>query len=341
VILALVDAAVQAGARRGPACRLVGLSARTVERWRQRPATEDARQGPHHRPANRLTDGERAAILTVVTSAPYRDLSPHQIVPLLADAGRYLGSEATIYRILRDARWLQYRGRAKAPVRRPPRTHVATGPNQLWSWDITYLKTPVRGVFDYLYLMLDVWSRKIVGWAVHGSESAEHAAALFLSTCRAERCDPMGIVLHADNGSPMKGATMVATLERLGVLASYSRPGVSNDNAYSEALFRTLKYRPAFPTHPFADRAAAQAWVTAFVAWYNTQHLHSAIRFVTPADRHAGGDLALLRARRAVYARAKRRHPARWSGAIRNWDPIPAVRLNPEHDEIASPARVA
>jgi len=124
-------------------------------------------------------------------------------------------------------------------------------------------------------------------------------------------------------------------------LASFSRPGVSNDNAYSEALFRTMKYRPAFSTHPFEDLAAAQAWVAAFVRWYNTQHLHSAIRFVTPNDRHAGRDTALLAARRAVYARARRRTPARWSGTIRNWEPINAVRLNPEHDVVAVPARVA
>ena len=332
---------MRAGARRAPACRLLGLSARTVERWRQTPSAADARQGPHHRPANSLTHAERVGILAVVTSAPYRDLSPHQIVPLLADAGRYLASESTIYRILRAEALLQYRGRAKAPVRRPPRAHVATGPNQLWSWDITYLKTPVRGVFDYLYLMLDVWSRKIVGWAVYATESAEHAAALFLATCRAEGGDPAGIVLHADNGSPMKGATMVATLEHLGVLASYSRPGVSNDNAYSEALFRTLKYRPAFPTQPFADLVAARAWVAAFVRWYNTQHLHSAIRFVTPADRHAGRDVAVLHARQAVYVRARRRHRARWSGAARNWEPVAAVRLNPERETEARPARVA
>jgi transposase InsO family protein len=239
---------------------------------------------------------------------------------------------------------LQHRGRAKAPVRRPARAHVATGPNQLWSWDITYLKTPVRGVFEYLYLMLDVWSRKIVGWAVHEVESAECAAALVLAICRAQRLDPTGIVLHADNGGPMKGATMVVTLERLGVLPSFSRPGVSNDNPYSEALFRTLKYRPEFPTQPFADLGAARAWVEAFVHWYNTEHLHSAIRFVTPADRHAGRDTARLLARRAVYTRARRRTPARWSGAIRNWTPITAVRLNPEHEAVAvpvPPARVA
>ena len=341
MIRALIETAVDAGARRGAACRLLGLSVRTVERWRAEPDAADARHGPHHQPANTLTPVERQTILAVVTSRAYRDLSPHQIVPHLADAGRYLASESTIYRILRAEALLQYRGRAKAPVRRPPRTHVATGPNQLWTWDITYLKTPVRGVFDYLYLMLDVWSRKIVGWAVHEVESAEQAAAFFRATCRAQQVDPAGIVLHADNGGPMKGATMVATLERLGVLASYSRPSVSNDNAYSESLFRTLKYCPAYPTQPFADLAAARAWVEAFVRWYNTQHLHSAIRFVTPDDRHAGRDTALLLARRAVYDRARRRTPARWSGAVRNWDPIHAVHLNPEHDEIAPPARVA
>lgn len=210
MIRALIEDAVRAGARRGPACRIVGLSVRTVERWRAGTGG-DARHGPHRVPANALTHAERCGILTVVNSAAYCDLSPHQIVPLLADAGRYLGSESTIYRVLRDARLLSHRGRAKAPERRPPRTHVATGPNQLWTWDITYLKTPVRGVFAYLYLMLDVWSRKIVGWAVHDTESAAQAAALFRTTCRAADLDPRGIVLHADNGGPMKGATMLAT----------------------------------------------------------------------------------------------------------------------------------
>jgi putative transposase len=341
MIRALIETAVDAGARRGAACRLLGLSVRTVERWRAAPDAADARRGPHHRPANALTRVERRAILAVVTSAAYRDLSPQQIVPLLADAGRYLASESTVYRILRAEALLQYRGRAKAPVRRPPRAHVATGPNQVWSWDITYLKTPVRGVFTYLYLMLDVWSRAIVGWAVHEEESAEHAAALFRATCAAQQLAPKGVVLHADNGGPMKGTTMVGTLEELGVLASFSRPGVSNDNAYSESLFRTLKYRPAYPPQPFADLAAARTWVAAFVRWYNTIHLHSAIRFVTPADRHAGRDIALLRARRTVYLRAQRRTPARWSGGIRNWDRITAVTLNPKHTDVAARARVA
>jgi putative transposase len=306
-----------------------------VERWRA-DATPDARHGPYRQPTHALTPRERAAVLTELTSVAYRDLSPHQIVPQLADTGRYLASESTCYRLLRAARLLQHRGRAKAPVRRPPRAHVATGPNQVWSWDITYLRTPVRGVYVYLYLMLDVWSRKIVGWAVHREESSHEAAALFVAACAAEHVAARGIVLHADNGSPMKGATMLCTLQRLGVLPSFSRPGVSNDNAFSEALFRTLKYVPAYPHQPFADLAAAQTWVTAFVAWYNTQHLHSAIRFVSPADRHAGRDLARLQARQGVYQRAQQRTPHRWSGTTRDWTPITAVHLNPDRDVVVA-----
>lgn len=343
MIRTLIAEAVAAGARRHQACRLLGVSARTLERWRAG-GPDDARRaprGPRRAPPNQLTGGERRAVLAAVNAAEFRDLSPHQIVPRLADAGRYLASESTIYRILRAEEQLTHRGRAKAPARRPPRAHEATGPGQVWSWDITYLRTPVRGQFLYLYLVMDLWSRKVVGWAVHEGEAAEHAARLITEICRASRLDPAGLVLHADNGGPMKGATMAATLERLGVLASFSRPGVSNDNPFSEALFRTLKYRPAYPEQPFADLAAARTWVAAFVHWYNHEHRHSAIRFVTPAERHTGRDGALLRARHAVYQRARARTPARWSGATRNWTPIAAVHLNPEHHPARHDTRVA
>lgn len=332
MIRAWIDEAVAAKARRGPACQVVGLSVRTLERWRAGPAgrAEDARHGPRHAPPNKLSVAERRTLLDTVNTAAFRELSPHQIVPQLADLGQYLGSESTIYRVLRAEQLLAHRGRTKVPVRRPPRAHLATGPAQVWSWDITYLKTPVRGLFFYLYLMMDVWSRKIVGWNVYDVESADLAAALFTTTCAAHRLDPRGIVLHADNGGPMKGATMIVTLERLGVLASFSRPSVSNDNPFSESLFRTLKYRPEYPAQPFADLAAARAWVGAFVRWYNTAHLHSAIRFVTPDDRHAGRDRALLTARQRVYAAARARNPERWTGDTRNWNPIAVVALNPE-----------
>jgi hypothetical protein len=139
----------------------------------------------------------------------------------------------------------------------------------------------------------------------------------------------------------MKGATMVVTLERLGVLASFSRPGVSNDNAFSESLFRTLKYRPEYPTKPFASIEAARAWVASFVRWYNTQHLHSSIRFVTPAARHAGRDVDILAARQAVYNAARAERPDRWSGPIRNWEPIEDVKLNPESAAVRSNNRAA
>jgi putative transposase len=336
----LIAEAVAAGARHRLACQLVGVSARTLERWRAGPA-DDARQGPRRAPANKLTSAERRAVLATVNAAAFRDLSPNQIVPRLADAGRYLASESTIYRILRAEQQLTHRGRAKAAVRRPPRAHVATGPGQVWTWDITYLKTPVRGQFLYLYFVMDLWSRKVVGWAVHEEEAAEHAARLASAICRQSRLDPAGLVLHADNGGPMKGATMVATLERLGVLPSFSRPGVSNDNPFSEALFRTLKYRPAYPEQPFADLGAARTWVAAFVRWYNHDHRHSALRFVTPEERHTGQAGALLQQRHAVYQRARARTPARWSGATRNWTPIAEVQLNPEHHPARQDARIA
>jgi transposase InsO family protein len=221
------------------------------------------------------------------------------------------------------------------------RAHIASGPDQVWSWDITFLKTPVRGRFVYLYLLMDVWSRKIVGWNVYAVESAALAATLITDTGAAQRLDPRGIVLHADNGGPMKGATMLVTVERLGVLASFSRPRMSNDNPFSEAFFHTLKNRPEYPTQPFADLAAARAWVATVVRWYNTAHLHRAIRFVTLADRHAGRDTALLRARQAVYDAARDRHPERWGGDTRNWTPIAIVTLNPERVAESSTRHIA
>lgn len=336
----LVADAVRAGARQHEACAFLGVSGRTLERWRAG-QTEDAREGPHRSPPNKLTEAERRVVLATVNSAAFRDRSPNQIVPQLADAGRYLASESTMYRILRAEAQLQHRGRAKPSVRRPPRAHVATGPNQVWSWDITYLPTPVRGVFFYLYLIMDIFSRKVVGGTVQLEESADHAARLFQTTCRDSGLDPVGIVLHADNGGPMKGATMLATLERLGVLPSFSRPSVSNDNPFSEALFRTLKYRPAYPERPFADLDAARTWVADFVDWYNHAHRHSAIRFVTPEERHTGREGALLQARHALYQRARHRRPERWSRTTRNWTPIPEVRLNPEHHMARQAARVA
>lgn len=183
----------------------------------------------------------------------FRDLAPSQIVPILADAGVYLASESSFYRILREAKLLSHRGRAAVATHQRPTERVANGANQVWSWDITYLKSPVKGQFYYLYLVVDVWSRKIVGWAVHEVDSSDLAAALVREAVIREGVAPEALVLHSDNGGPMKGATMLATLQWLGVVPSFSRPRVYDDNPYSEALFRTVKYRPEYPQQPFVS----------------------------------------------------------------------------------------
>lgn len=337
MILRLVAEAVAAGARLVRACETLGLDVRTVQRWRARPEGEDRRCGPKSDPPNKLSRTERERVLAVVNSPQYRDLSPNQIVPRLADDGRYLASEATIYRLLREEDMLAHRAASRPPVRREPPRHRADGPNQIWSWDISYLPSSVRGQFYYLYLIVDVWSRKIVGASVECRESAELARQLMLRICEREAIEAGSIVLHSDNGGPMKGATFQATLEALGVAASYSRPRVANDNPFSESLFRTLKYRPSYPRGGrFDSLDAARAWVDDFVGWYNGEHRHSGIRFVTPAQRHAGQDRALLERRHRVYEAAKRRHPHRWgSRSTRNWSPIEQVDLNPDVKSIA------
>lgn len=329
--LAAIDEAVAAGARLEAACDVAGLDARTVQRWRARPDGDDQRRGPRSRPANQLTAEEEAEILALVTSPEFRALSPHQLVAKLADMGIYVASESSVYRFLRRKRLLQHRDRSKPRTHRRPREHVATGPNQVWAWDITYLRTPVRGTYWYLYTVLDVWSRKIVGWAVHDVQNDELAAALVEDACRSEGVIRDRLVLHADNGAAMKGKTMLAKLEELGVMPSFSRPRVSDDNPFPEALFRTLKYRPGYPERPFASVEAARQWVAGFVAWYNDDHQHSAIRFVTPSERHDGREASILAHRHRVYLAARNRNPGRWSRHTRNWTPISTVRLNPEH----------
>jgi len=328
MIRTLVADAVAAGARRWRACEILGISARTLERWGD--SVDDGRQGPKRVPANKLTRAERRRILDVVTSPEFRDESPKQIVPSLADRGQYIGSESTIYRVL-HAEDMQHRRGRERPPRHRPREHIADGPWQVASWDITYLKSFVRGAYFYLYLVEDVWSRKILGWAVHEVESTEFAGAL-LQRIRDEAgtgVDIAGLVLHSDNGGPMKGATMLATMQRLGVVPSFSRPSVSNDNPFSEALYRTMKYVPEYPRDGFATIETARSWVASFVGWYNHEHKHSGIGFVSPAERHAGHDLDVLARRRAIYARARRRNPARWSRHTRPWARPDVVRLNP------------
>jgi len=331
----LIREAVASGARRVEACRVLKISLRTLQRWESN-EEGDRRGGPNSRPANALSDAERTIIVQVVTRSEYRDRPPSQIVPSLADKGIYLASESTIYRILCREKLLAHRGRSRPASRHRPKEYLASGPNELWSWDITYLRTSVKGRFYYLYLVVDVWSRKVVGWTVEEEENGEHAAALIRIAALREGINPDELILHSDNGGPMKGATMLATLQWLGIVASFSRPNVSDDNPYSEALFRTLKYRPEYPSKPFEDLESARRWVGEFVQWYNHEHRHSAIRYVTPVQRHSGEEHELLAQREEVYRRAKEANPTRWSGRTRDWTPVPTVVLNPSERKAAS-----
>ena len=312
------------------------MSERRLQRWIALKGQDDRRRGPTATPANKLSAGERARIVAVASSKEYCDMSPHQIVPKLADRGQYLASESSFYRVLKANSLLAHRGRSQPKSVARPRAHEAFAPRELFSWDITYLKSEVQGRYYYLYLFLDVFSRKAVGWAVHDGESADHAASLLTTICRDEGIEKGGVSLHSDNGSPMKGATMLVTLQRLGVMPSFSRPSVSNDNPFSESLFKTLKYCPQYPSKPFATIEAARQWVAEFIHWYNTAHLHSAIRFTTPASRHSGEDKDILAGRSDVYRDAKQKNPIRWSGKTRNWEKIDVVRLNWLKEDSAS-----
>lgn len=201
---------------------------------------------------------------------------------------------------------------------------------------MTDLPAKIAGRWFYLYLILDLYSRKIVGWEVHEHDDAGHAAQLLRRTALAEGIATLAAkpVLHGDNGATLKATTVLAMLHWLGLKPSYSRPRVSDDNAFVESLFRTAKYRPEFPTRGFADLQAAREWAAQFVQWYNHEHLHSGIRYVSPAARHEGHDQAILAARKQVYERARQRHPSRWGRQTRNWQPIGPVTLNPERDTV-------
>lgn len=329
----LIQEAMASGARQYKACNEIGISARTYQRW-QTNGLEDKRPNVVRQPSNKLTEEERQAVIDTCNQEPYQSLTPKQIVPKLADQGIYLASESTFYRVLREEGMITHRGRTNAPSHSKPDSHTAEGPNEVWSWDITYLTSTVKGMFYYLYLFMDIYSRKIVGWEVYENESSEQAADVLRKAHLNESINAVQpLILHSDNGSPMKGATMLATMQKLGIVASFSRPSVSNDNAYSESLFKTLKYVPSYPTKPFESISQARQWVAEFVQWYNHEHQHSSLKYVTPAQRHSGQDVAILQQRKALYEAKKMANPQRWSGNTRNWEHEATVNLNPKRNE--------
>jgi putative transposase len=337
-----IHIAHQAGARLRLACETVGIDVRTLQRWKAKEGLIKGDGRPsavHPTPEHALSPAERAELLRVANEPRFADVPPARIVPMLADEGVYLASESSFARVLREQGQNSHRGRAKAPrATRPPTTHIATAPRQVWCWDMTFLPALVLGRWFHLYLILDLYSRKIVGWEVHDTDDSNHAAHLVRRTALSEGIVTLAEkpVLHGDNGSTLKATTVLAMLNWLGINPSYSRPRVSDDNPYAESLFRTAKYRPEFPASGFESLDAARAWAAEFARWYNLDHKHSGIRYVSPDQRHTGADREILEARHALYLEARQRHPARWSRNTRNWSPIGAVTLNPERDAVVN-----
>lgn len=333
-----IDIAHRAGARLERACTEVGITVRTLQRWKADGGLRAGDRRPtavRSAPAHALTAQEREAVLRVANEPRFADMPPARIVPALADEGVYLASESSFQRVLRAHGQTRHRGRAKAPrASRPPTTHVATAPRELWCWDMTYLPTQVLGRWFFLYLILDVFSRKIVGFEVHDTDDSVHAAHLAKRTALAEGIHAMKDkpVLHGDNGSTFKATTVLAMLHWLSIEPSYSRPRVSDDNPFVESLFRTAKYRPEFPAKGFIDLEAAREWARRFVHWYNHDHRHSGIRYVSPAERHDGRDHDILAKRHELYLQARERNPRRWSRHTRDWSRIDVVTLNPERE---------
>jgi putative transposase len=336
-ITSLIDEAHTSGATLGASCKVLGISSRTYQRWNKNGDVNTDRRkeaAGNRQPANKLSDQERQKIIEISNQPKFSEMSPNQIIPELADQGVFIASESTFYRVLKENDQLAHRGKSKLPVNKRPKPLYATAPNMLWSWDITYLHTTVKGLFFYLYLIMDVYSRKIVGWEVYESESAEQASIVIKKAYLREGIAGKILTLHSDNGAPMKGATMLGTLQKLGVMPSFSRPSVSNDNPYSESLFKTLKYHPGMPEKPFASVEEARTWVAQFKNWYNEVHHHSTIKFVTPSQRHQGEDIAILSQRKDLYESVKSEKPERWAGNTRNWDHEKIVYLNPNNSNV-------
>ncbi|WP_236631550.1 IS3 family transposase [Endozoicomonas numazuensis] len=334
----LIEQTMEQGARQLAACQVLGLSVRTFQRWKQEDNVKvDGRKTANRpAPANKLTESECQAILAACNEPRFQSLPPSQIVPTLLDEGRYIASVSSYYRVLKAKGQQHRRGRVNASGGRKPTSYVAKGPNQVWSWDITYVRSNIKGQFYYLYMVEDIFSRMIVAWEIHETESADHAAEMISKACLKHDIGQLDnlLVLHSDNGSPMKGATMLSTLQRLGIVPSFSRPRVSNDNPFSESTFRTMKYRPDYPTKPFGCLTEAREWSSGFVTWYNEEHKHSSLKFVTPSQRHYGEAKKCLSQREKLMEQAKARNPERWgSRSTRDWSLQDEVWLNPERSE--------
>jgi len=333
MIASTKQAAPQAGI--APVCRALGLPRATVYRaWQAQDTPKERTSRPT--PARALSKSERETVLKVLHEPRFVDQPPAQVYATLLDAGRYLCSVRTMYRILDAAGEVkERRNQREHPVYAKPEL-LATGPNQVWSWDITKLKGPAKGSYFHLYVILDIFSRYVVGWMVANRESAALAQRLIAQTCAKQEILPEQLTLHADRGTSMKSKCVAMLLADLGVTKTHSRPQVSNDNPFSESQFKTMKYRPDFPER-FGCIEDARAHCKTFFAWYNGEHHHSALGWMTPEDVHYGRTEIITAERQQTLAAAYARHPERFVRRAPQAPSVPeAVWINPPQPKKAN-----
>lgn len=327
----MIQTAQELAASQGVVAACAALAVPRSSLYRARPAPTVAQAAvppaePAARPAppRALSPAEQEQVRALLNSERFQDAAPREVYAALLDEERYLCSISTMYRILAaHAEVRERRNQLRHPAYHKPEL-LATGPNQVWSWDITKLRGPSKGVYYYLYVMIDIYSRYVVGWLIADVEAAELAEQLIAETCAKQGVQRAQLTIHADNGSPMIAKTVAILLSDLGVAKSHSRPHVSNDNPYSEAQFKTLKYRPDYPDR-FGSLADARQWARSFFTWYNEQHHHSGLGLLTPASVHTGRAETVRQKRQAVLRQAYQAHPERFPQGLPQPAPLPAA----------------
>jgi len=322
------------------ACATLGVPRSSLYRARQPEVVAETPAEPTVRPAppRALSQDERSQVRDILNSERFQDQAPREVYAQLLDEEQYLCSWRTMYRVLAEHEEVrERRNQLRHPVYAKPEL-LATGPNMVWSWDISKLRGPSKGLYYYLYVIIDIFSRYVVAWMIAEVESAELAEQLITEACTKQSVQRAQLTIHADNGGPMVAKSVASLLADLGVVKSHSRPYVSNDNPYSEAQFKTLKYRPEYPER-FGSLADARRWARTFFHWYNHKHHHTGLGLLTPAEVHAGRAETVRQKRQAVLQRAFEAHPERFVNGAPHPAPLPeAAWINPPKPGADQPA---
>jgi len=322
----LITEARNSGARLFKACEVLEISVSTFRRWSSG-NLEDHRKGTLKQIPRKLTPEEEQSIVDTCCSKEYKDDNPYEIHASLLDKGMYIASISSFYRVLRKKGLISHRGNTRpGQSHSKPPEKIATGPNQVWCWDITWLASDIRGLFYYAYTIIDIWDRSIVKWAIHDREDDALSEELFQQALRDNKYPDVWI--HSDNGNPMKGVTLLGLFYSLGICNSYSRPRVSNDNPFIESWFKTLKYDVSYPGK-FYSIENAREWFAGFINSYNTNHSHSGLHFITPTQVRNGHYESIAANRNRVMMKAKSNNPQRWSNPVKQFPARHVVVLNP------------